>query len=407
MYILFVVVSFFAFAACSENTPEEIQVEEVDASNGQVGDLMKSPDLPPNVTLTGNITEGRNVSLVLEANTSKGVLRIAQAFADANGDFKIKGAIEAMGLYQLRIEESLQQGQEPKVIPLTLEINDSVVIQVNFKTFNVDPVYSNTRWAEALNGYMKEMEKFVAWQKSIVNPQQYKQEELMNMMLKEKKSMDDFTVKSIKKDPSNPANILLMTNLYPNMGWEYWDESFLNVLKKVLTGYEEAYPGHPMTVNFGAQIAQLEASYNEHVAFIQKNIAPEIEKMDPNGQVRRLSDLRGKYVLIDFWASWCNPCRMENPNVVRVYNAYKDKGFDIFSVSLDTDKNRWVKAIASDNLSWENHVSDLAGWQSDVVSQYQFQGIPHTLLLDPEGKIIARNLRGPVLEQKLKEVLDK
>ena len=98
---------------------------------------------------------------------------------------------------------------------------------------------------------------------------------------------------------------------------------------------------------------------------------------------------------------------MENPNVVRVYNAYKDKGFDIFSVSLDTDKNRWVKAIASDNLSWENHVSDLAGWQSDVVSQYQFQGIPHTLLLDPEGKIIARNLRGPVLEQKLKEVLDK
>jgi thiol-disulfide isomerase/thioredoxin len=407
MYILFVVVSFFAFAACSENTPEEIQVEEVDASDGQVGDLMNSPDLPPNVTLTGNITEGRNVSLVLEANTSKGVLRIAQASSDANGDFKIKGAIEAMGLYQLRIEESLQQGQEPKVIPLTLEINDSVVIQVNFKTFNVDPVYSNTRWAEALNGYMKEMEKFVAWQKSIVNPQQYKQEELMDMMLKEKKSMDDFTVKSIKKDPSNPANILLMTNLYPNMGWEYWDESFLNVLKKVLTGYEEAYPGHPMTVNFGAQIAQLEASYNEHVAFIQKNIAPEIEKMDPNGQVRRLSDLRGKYVLIDFWASWCNPCRMENPNVVRVYNAYKDKGFDIFSVSLDTDKNRWVKAIASDNLSWENHVSDLAGWQSDVVSQYQFQGIPHTLLLDPEGKIIARNLRGPVLEQKLKEVLDK
>lgn len=407
MYLLLVVVSFFAFAACSENTPEEIQVEEVEASDGEVGDLIKSSDLPPNVTLTGNITEGRNVSLVLEANTSKGVLRIAQAFADANGDFKIKGAIEAMGLYQLRIEESLQQAQEPKVIPLTLEINDSVVIQVNFKTFNVDPVYSNTRWAEALNGYMKEMEKFVAWQKSIVNPQQYKQEELMDMMLKEKKSMDDFTVKSIKKDPSNPANILLMTNLYPNMGWEYWDESFLNVLKKVLTGYEEAYPGHPMTVNFGAQIAQLEASYNEHVAFIQKNIAPEIEKMDPNGRVRRLSDLRGKYVLIDFWASWCNPCRMENPNVVRVYNAYKDKGFDIFSVSLDTDKNRWVKAIASDNLSWENHVSDLAGWQSDVVSQYQFQGIPHTLLLDPEGKIIARNLRGPVLEQKLKEVLDK
>jgi thiol-disulfide isomerase/thioredoxin len=378
---------------------------EVSAESGE-GDVMKSPDLPPNVTLAGNVKGGRNSSLVLEANTPKGVLRIAQTFADANGDFVLKGAIEDMGLYQLRIEEKLQQGQEPKVIPLTLEVNDSVVIQADFNTFNVNPVYSNTRWAEALNGYMKEMEKFVEWQKSIVNPQQYKQEELMEMMLKEKKSMDDFTVKSIKKVPDNPANILLMTNLYPNMGWEYWDDSHLDVLKKMHAGYEETYPQHPMTVNFGAQIAQLESSYNEHIAFTQKSIAPDIEMVDPNGNVRRLSDLRGKYVLIDFWASWCNPCRMENPNVVRVYNAYKDKGFDIFSVSLDTEKDRWKKAITADNLSWENHVSDLKGWQSDVVSQFQFNGIPHTLLLDPEGKIIATNLRGPALEQKLKEVLD-
>lgn len=396
------------FYSCSEGeeTVEVTDKETILADNNEEGDVQKSPDLPPNVTIAGNIDGGRNSSLVLEANTPKGVLRIAQTFADANGDFILNGAIEDMGLYQLRIEEALKQDQEPKVIPLTLEVNDSVVIKADFNSFNINPVYSNTRWSDVLNGYMKEMEKFVEWQKSIVNPQQYKQEELMDMMLKEKKSMDDFTVKSIKKDPSNPANILLMTNLYPNMGWDYWDNKFLDVLKKMHVGYEEEYPGHPMTINFGAQIAQLEKSYNEHIAFTQKNIAPDIEMLDPNGKRRKLSDLRGKYVLIDFWASWCNPCRMENPNVVRVYNAYKDKGFDIFSVSLDTEKDRWKKAITADNLTWANHVSDLKGWQSDVVSQFQFQGIPHTLLLDPEGKIIATNLRGPALEQKLKEVLD-
>jgi thiol-disulfide isomerase/thioredoxin len=408
IFSLAIVGSLFFLNGCSESDDQaEITEESSEYSTpAEEGDAMKSPDLPPNVTLAGNINGGRNSSLVLEANTPKGVLRIAQSYAGANGDFVLKGAIEDMGLYQLRIEEALTQGQEPKVIPLTLEVNDSVVIKADFNTFNINPVYSNTRWAEAMNGYMKEMEKFINWQKSIVNPQQYKQEQLMTMMLKEKKSMDDFTVKSIKKNPSNPANILLMTNLYPNMGWEYWDESFLTVLKKMQTGFEEEYPGHPMTINFGAQIAQLEKSYNEHISFTQKNIAPDIEMVDPNGKTRKLSDLRGKYVLIDFWASWCNPCRMENPNVVRVYKAYKDKGFDIFSVSLDTEKDRWKKAIIADNLTWANHVSDLKGWQSDVVSQFQFQGIPHTLLLDPEGKIIATNLRGPALEQKLKEVLD-
>jgi len=394
--------------ACSEGEVGALKTEDTTLSAGtdEAGDIQKTPDLPPNVTIAGNINGGRNSSLVLEANTPKGVLRIAQTFANANGDFVLKGAIEDMGLYQLRIEETLQEGKEPKVIPLTLEINDSVVIKADFNTFNINPEFSNTKWSEVLNGYMEEMEKFVAWQKSIVNPQQYKQEELMDMMLKEKKSMDDFTVRSINKDPSNPANILLMTNLYPNMGWEYWDDKHLDVLKKMQTGYEEAYPGHPMTINFGAQIAQLETSYNEHIGFTQKSIAPDIVMMDPNGQTRKLSDLRGKYVLIDFWASWCSPCRMENPNVVRVYNAYKDKGFDVFSVSLDTDKDRWRKAITADNLTWDSHVSDLQGWKSDVVSQFQFKGIPHTLLLDPEGKIIASNLRGPLLEQKLKEVLD-
>ncbi|UFH56212.1 TlpA disulfide reductase family protein [Spirosoma sp. KNUC1025] len=132
--------------------------------------------------------------------------------------------------------------------------------------------------------------------------------------------------------------------------------------------------------------------------------APEIALSDTTGKSVTLSSLRGKYVLIDFWASWCGPCRAENPNVVRMYNKFKDKGFEIYSVSLDQAKANWTKAIRNDNLTW-THVSDLKFWQSAAAQQYGVQAIPATFLLDKDGKIIAKNLRGDALEQKLEEVL--
>jgi peroxiredoxin len=132
--------------------------------------------------------------------------------------------------------------------------------------------------------------------------------------------------------------------------------------------------------------------------------APEIALSDTTGNPIPLSSLRGKYVLLDFWASWCGPCRMENPNVVRMYNKFKDKGFAIYSVSLDQTKGNWTKAIRNDNLTW-THVSDLKYWQSAAAQQYGVQAIPATFLLDKEGKIIAKNLRGDALEQKLEEIL--
>jgi thiol-disulfide isomerase/thioredoxin len=127
---------------------------------------------------------------------------------------------------------------------------------------------------------------------------------------------------------------------------------------------------------------------------------------DTNGKAIALSSLQGKVVLVDFWASWCMPCRQENPNVVRMYEKYKDKGFTVYSVSLDESKDAWVKAIKDDNLSWPNHVSDLKGWQSSAAALYGVSSIPATFLLDKEGNIIAQNLRGAELEQKLQEILD-
>lgn len=134
-------------------------------------------------------------------------------------------------------------------------------------------------------------------------------------------------------------------------------------------------------------------------------IAPDFTIADPEGGNISLASLRGNYVLIDFWASWCGPCRMENPNVVKMFNKYKDKGFTIFGVSLDDNKAAWLAAIKKDGLVW-SHGSELKKWNSPVAQTYGISAIPATYLLDKEGKVIAKNLRGAALENKLAELLD-
>jgi len=133
-------------------------------------------------------------------------------------------------------------------------------------------------------------------------------------------------------------------------------------------------------------------------------IAPDITLNNPEGLPVSLSGLKGKYVLIDFWASWCGPCRQENPNVVKLYNKFKNKNFEIFGVSLDKEKDSWVKAIEKDGLTWV-HVSDLQSWNSAGGRAYQINSIPATYLIDPQGKILAKNLRGKDLERQLEKIL--
>jgi thiol-disulfide isomerase/thioredoxin len=175
---------------------------------------------------------------------------------------------------------------------------------------------------------------------------------------------------------------------------------------------EKSYPNSEYTKEMKSAYAQIEMQakaaemkQKAESATAIGSTAIDLDYPSPSGKNIKLSSLRGKVVLLDFWASWCGPCRRENPSVVAAYNKYKDKGFTVYSVSLDQDKARWTSAIAQDGLLWENHVSDLKGWSAEPAAKYGVQSIPAQFLLDKDGKIIAKNLRGEELDRKLEEVL--
>lgn len=193
----------------------------------------------------------------------------------------------------------------------------------------------------------------------------------------------------IDEDPNSFTNLAVIEQM-PKTETEY----YLKVDKALASNYSQS----PFYKNFHSKVIEISR-------FAVGSGVPEISLPNPEGEIVPLSSLRGKVVLIDFWASWCKPCRQENPNVVAAYQKYKDKGFTVYGVSLDKSKSSWVNAIAQDNLTW-THVSDLKFWQSEAARAYGVSSIPFALLIDKEGKVIGKNLRGAALAQKLAEVLD-
>ncbi|MBL7901645.1 MAG: AhpC/TSA family protein [Bacteroidia bacterium] len=197
-------------------------------------------------------------------------------------------------------------------------------------------------------------------------------------------------VEKIKQNTDKYSSLIAIQALEP--------DKYADLYKLLDAGLSKRYPSERSVMMFHDVVTKM-------VATSIGQTAPEILLPSPDGSQIALSSFRGKVVLVDFWASWCGPCRKEMPNVVKAYAKFKNKGFEILGVSLDQDKDRWVEAIAKDGMTWPQ-VSDLKYWESAPARLYNVQSIPYTVLLDKEGKILDKNLRGEALEKRLEELLN-
>jgi thiol-disulfide isomerase/thioredoxin len=341
--------------------------------------------------------------------SQNGSIKVAQTSITQDGSFKLEGNIPGLGIYQIRLGES-----QDKVIPLTLSPKEHVEMNTSFDEFARYPNFKGAAWTSPMNRYLDLYGDFLEGQMAL-NAEQgsLSEEELTATYLMLRKPIDDFALRQMQKDPDNPLNIILSSSAAPTTGFENWNPDNLEILRSVADAFRKKFAGSPMAETMDNQVLQIQSAYKEYELSKKGNMdknesfAPEIRMKDPNGNIRKLSSLKGKIVLIDFWASWCGPCRRENPNVVKLYKNYKDKGFTVFSVSLDNNPIAWKQAIATDGLLWPDHVSDLMGWDTPLTQTYEFNSIPHTVLIDKKGRIIATGLRGASLEQKLRELMPK
>lgn len=369
-------------------------------------------------SIEGNITDDATKEVILYSISPKGIDAF-DTVAVADKKFKANIDLDSANFLVVQLSEKFR-------VPLFVQPGEHVAIEVENAEemlYNVSGSPESQR-IEEINEILLDANKAV---QALNDEGQAAMEDSAQFALIKprldstfKFILDDTKKKytdMIDENPGSLANIFIFSQSIGNMPLVTPQDDF-EYFEKVGEGISEKYPNSAHTKNYMERMVEMRATIAaqaEMDAVKERlspgSVVPEIALENPNGEVMKLSDLRGKIVLVDFWAAWCRPCRAENPNLVRMYNQYKDKGFEVYSVSLDGLPNQqdpkaaWTQAISADQLAWSNHVSDLQGWKTSVIKDFGFQGIPYTVLVDREGKIIATELRGPALEAKLKEVL--
>lgn len=324
------------------------------------------------------------------------------AVKDASGKFDLDGMVTEQGLYRIRFENG-------KYIMLALDAGDmSITGDYNeLEKIAVKGSEATSEIQQLLNTYS---EKAQIMSSEIQTLDSMRMAKTPDSLLEARRVAFEEKAKDARQYFLDKAQTTKhpITAVFAMQLVRFDDAQDLLEHKAQFENIIKRFPENTMVKDMATYLADVEkeagqGSASGPEAMINQQ-APDFTLPDPSGKQLSLSSFKGKYVLVDFWASWCGPCRQENPNVVKAYLKYKGKNFTVLGVSLDKTKDAWLKAIADDGLNW-SHVSDLKFWESAVVPLYGISGIPTNILVDPQGKIVAANLRGPGLEEKLSEVL--
>jgi peroxiredoxin len=320
----------------------------------------------------------------------------AQKVAISNGKFTISGTIDEPGPAFLSLNESLKPADPADLKQFVLDKgNIDIIIGDQLSKAKITGSKANDDIVRYTEGQAPAMAKINALNEAAQHQQEKKVpvDSIIRMYhepLKEAgKELAIYQRSFISKNPDAFVSLLLIPEVARASNDFFEAEVMLNKLNAGVKG------GPAAKAIIGYINSEKKTSVGAY--------APEFSMTDTAGKAIPLSSLKGKYVLLDFWAAWCKPCRDENPNVVKSYNTFKNKGFTVLGVSLDKERRDWLKAIKTDNLTWQ-HVSDLKFWQNEAAIIYGVTGIPRNFLLDPKGKIIGRDLRGPDLTDKLNEI---
>lgn len=359
------------------------------ASCGQKGAVVK-----------GNLDNAEGETILLEKLSPTDVIATDSVEIGSSGDFKLStGEITEPGFYRVRVNDNnfmillLNDGEKAEVSGNALDFYRSYEVSGSEGSTKLRTLDARLRKDyELQDSLRKSFMKFQAEGHPRLDSIAQSIDEVFKAAQTEKVT---FVEAFIDENPNSLATLSAVQSVRYDENPELFD--------KVASNLEGVYPNSDYVKQFKAQVVELKAKQQAAAKTGIGAVAPEIVVQTPEGETIKLSDFRGKVTMIDFWAAWCKPCRAENPNVVRLYNIYKDKGFEVFGVSLDQDKEKWVQAIKQDGLIWK-HGSELRFWQSSFVPAYSLDGIPMTYLIDENGIIIAKGLRGQQLEAKLQEI---
>ena len=344
-------------------------------------------------TLSGKLADkGAFTMIYLDTLSQKTSEDFAAAAVEADGKFKLTAPVEKTNIFKLRLDDQ-------NYLMLILEPGEKVNLEVPKAKLGVEAIIKGSPQTELLYKTINALHPFDVVRDSLnklygtiqTSPDRDKlMPAIITEFMKNDSLQKSLLTGIIRKNPGSLAWIFLQDKFSMETDFQFID--LMDSLRF------RAYPYNLFVQQFHEQVVL------ERKTAVG-SMAPEITLPNRDGVATSLTSLRGKVVLVDFWASWCGPCRKENPNVVSAYGKYHDKGFEVFSVSLDKDRDSWLAAIQKDNLSWPNHVSDLKYWKSAGAAAYGVTAIPYTVLIGRDGRIVAKKLRGDALEQKLEELL--